>query len=105
MEDFAIKKKRANRIQIAGTETKTAQKASAEADAKNKKAESSFTKWKVGSDYYATNEEDPLLSSSTGTKGFKKKSNALAGQKRNRLNALALADHDNQEEDIVAQLE
>ena len=54
----------------------------------------------MGSDYYNSNEEDPLLAS--GSKGFKKKS-VGAGQKRSRLNALALADHDTQ--DIVSALE
>ena len=58
-------------------------------------------KLKIGSDYYATNEEDPLLGGAVGS--FRKKK-GVAGNKRARMsNTLALADND--EEDIIAALE
>ena len=56
----------------------------------------------IGSDYYASNEEDPLLARSDGLGRFKSKK-GLAGSKRTRLDPLALAD--NAEEDIVSVLE
>ena len=59
VEDFALKKKRANRTQIGGTVTAT-QSSDKESKAKARE-ETTFEKRKVGSDYYATNEEDPLL--------------------------------------------
>lgn len=64
-----------------------------------------FTRKQIGSDYYATNEEDPLLASSASANSFRKKK-SQAGNKRTRINpsSLALADNGN-EEDIVSMLE
>ena len=63
--------------------------------------ESGFiSKKKIGSDYYATIEEDPLLA----VGGFKKKKGQQAGSKRKKItNQFALIDND--EEDIVTALE
>lgn len=97
VEDLAIKKKRANRMEIGGSILTESKKSKNETKSK---ADSGFiTKKVIGSDYYATNEEDPLLSAAGG---FKKKK--LAGNKRNRIgNGFALVD--NEEEDIVSALE
>ena len=101
VEDLAMKKKRANRIQIGGEATTTSNSTNSNAKAKtstNGGFNDYFTKRQTGSDYYATNDEDPLLKSSS----FKKKKEK-AGNKRTRINPLALADND--EEDIVTVLE
>ena len=94
VEDFALKKKRANRIQIGkGAQSNQAK----EAQAKKTKTDerdfnsTSFGRKTIGSDYYATNEEDPLAPSTTTS--FKK--STKAGTKRNRMvNTMALADNE-----------
>ena len=96
--EVALRKKRANRIQIGGGGTLLSEETTSN-ETKDTAAVFDLPKKQVGSDYYATNEEDPILSSST--KGFKKKQKV--GNKRSRINPLALAD--NEEEDIVAALE
>ena len=59
VEDLAIKKKRANRMEIGGSILTESTKSKNETKSK---ADSGFiTKKVIGSDYYATNEEDPLL--------------------------------------------
>ena len=102
VEDLALKKKRANRMQIGGEATAATTSNSTNPNAKAKTNGSSndyITKRQIGSDYYATNDEDPLLKSSSS---FKKKKEKV-GNKRTRINPLALADND--EEDIVTVLE
>lgn len=65
-----------------------------------------FTKKQIGSDYYATHDEDPLLNTTSASSGSFRKKKTAVGSKRERKNAsnsLALADND--EEDIVTILE
>lgn len=100
VEDLALKKKRANRMQV-GAKVTGAQSNEKESKAKARE-EITFEKRKIGSDYYATNEEDPLLSGYDNQGRFKSKK-GLAGSKRTRLNPLALTN--NMEEDIVSVLE
>ena len=99
VEDLAFQKKRANRIQIGGKHTKTGAGNESRAKAQEDKSSFDFTKKQVGSDYYATNDEDPLLK---GSGSFKKKK-GQAGSKRQRVNPMALIDND--EEDIITALE
>ena len=101
VEEMALKKKRANRMQIGSAEaaatgtTETKAKAAKEAE----KSTYEFTKKHIGSDYYASHEEDPLAAAGSGGT-FRKKSN-----KRTRINPASLALADNEEEDIVTILE
>lgn len=73
VEDMALKKKRANRMQIGGAK-QTAAPAEKKAKAREEENSNNFSKKQIGSDYYATLEEDPLLASSTMTSFRKKKS-------------------------------
>ena len=82
VEDLAMKKKRANRMQIGdkANDATTSNSTNSNAKAKTNKNGSSsdyFTKRQTASDYYATNDEDPLLKSSS----FKKKKEKV-GNKR-----------------------
>lgn len=95
VEEFALKKKRANRIQIGGessTKTSAGKQASSSSAKQDECGFAGFGKRQIGSDYYATNEEDPLAPSTTTS--FKKKS-VKAGSKRSRMvNTMALADNE-----------
>ena len=85
--ETAVEKKKARRIQV-GQGKVEAQKIKPTHDPSDS---TSFNK-KIGSDYYATNEEDPLL----GSKSFKKKK-GMIGQKRTRV--------EEDEGDIIEMLE
>ena len=102
VEEMALKKKRANRLQI-GSKQALSTAGTSESKAKAAKEEDKksfeFTKKHIGSDYYASHEEDPLAAAGSGGT-FRKKSN-----KRSRINPASLALADNEEEDIVTILE
>ena len=103
VEEMALKKKRANRLQIGGSTQALSTAGTSESKAKAAKEEDKksfeFTKKHIGSDYYASHEEDPLAAAGSGGT-FRKKSN-----KRSRMNPASLALADNEEEDIVTILE
>ena len=101
VEEMALKKKRANRLQIGSTQALAtgASERKAKAAKEEDKSAFEFTKKHIGSDYYASHEEDPLAAAGSGGT-FRKKSN-----KRTRINPASLALADNEEEDIVTILE
>ena len=101
VEEMALKKKRANRLQIGSTQALAAGTSESKAKAAKEADKSTFefTKKHIGSDYYASHEEDPLAAAGGGGT-FRKKSN-----KRTRINPASLALADNEEEDIVTILE
>ena len=101
VEEMALKKKRANRLQIGSTQALAAGTSESKAKAAKEADKSTFefTKKHIGSDYYASHEEDPLAAAGSGGT-FRKKSN-----KRTRINPASLALADNEEEDIVTILE
>ena len=104
VEELAIKKKRADRIQLNSdgpnnNQSKSKAKNAPTAESDETNITSHFTNRVISSDYYASVEEDPLMAGGS----FKKKA-VKAGSKRSRIqNTLSL--QDNQEEDIVSVLE
>ena len=97
---MAQNKKRANRINLGNQGSATVLQKDAQKKASN--ADSNYlTKRTIGSDYYATTDEDPLAGVS---KSFKKKK---AGNKRQRIDPLALLDNDadDADTDIISALE